>query len=1062
MNKNIIQRIIESEDSRKIYKNKIIDEINNIKSDINKNKIEHFSILLFGRKYVGKTTLIQYMLDLRDDEIEEIQNKYINENFVPYRSNKNRYLKLIEFKGFGYEENNDPETIRTQTKQFINESYKSNNFNDFIHCIWYCISDSKNEYFEIDILNKLKKVYPDSNIPIIVVYTQTVDKEIANRMGKYITTKAKNVDFVKILAKGFILPNNLGTLPIFGKEELLNLTLRKCTEASNGKMSNMMIQMMSNDIENKLIKINKNNEELIKKNIIDNFINNYKNVKEDYELLYYLIDTLGRSLNKFYNKEKIFNASLNILLSSEIFDNINNFISYYKNETKKIIKSIIEEKAKIFIDYQVIEEKRKLANIKIDNKRDLKGFKKTNKIFLKKNFYYISQKFLISYIISRFCPDYFMEYRRQLDSFIKDLLNLNDNKDIKDLLLDCFSSKLENFCQIIDSSFLNIKRKEKIQASQYDLPNKNQVNDEILLINNEITKNSFDLNNNNKSDNEEEIKNKENDFDNNEEGDWFPLVQHNFNYLDNNIKNLLNNFIQKIEYKDFYFNLNSKDDKIFEQLKEYIKKDLTIFFNSTKKNFIYNLDREYNKNKLSCNSIPISKILEEEDALLNYKDKINIEFNRLKEDTNFAKIDYISILIVGRCGVGKSTLINSILKFEIGKNEETNLSKMITINEKRYKNGKVPFISIISTRGIELNIEYGPHIILNQILGVIKNQKEKRENTYNDYVQCIWYCVSNNGIDNEEIEIIKSLKKDQDALPLIVVYTHSSIQEFVNKMEKEIKNIFPNISFIPTLAKPIGNIMDSFGLDVLLKKTFEVCRNTVKGDIFNTIKNKISEEIKNILTERNRKIKNEVNKEMILNFMNNYNTVMLEPIIFNNYINQLLEIIFAGYLKILLNEKRKLKPKSINYLKNSDSISKPIEYYINFYKYNTKEFINPILNEKAINYLDEQAKKEKYEFKGNMNIENKNNKESFMNIIETFLNNNFYFISQKYIIYRLITDVRESLSEKVESEFNKIISQILLSNENNWAKELYYRKMDDLIKKVNDFLKIDGYRREKL
>ena len=334
---------------------------------------------------------------------------------------------------------------------------------------------------------------------------------------------------------------------------------------------------------------------------------------------------------------------------------------WYKTETKKVIKSIIKEKAKIFIDYQVIEEKRKLMNINIENKRDLNGFKKTSKIFLKKNFYYISQKFLINYIIRNFCPNYFKEYRKQFDSFIKnDLLILNKNQDIKKLLIDCFSYKLEDFAHIINVPFYYKNRIEINEASQNGLPNRKQVNDETLSINKEINTNSFDLNNNNESDNEEK-ENKNNDFDYNEEN-WFPLVHKNLKYIDNNLINLLNNFVQKIEYQDFYFNLNSKSDEIFEQLKEYIKKDLTIFFNSKKKNFIYNLDREYNKNRLSCNSIPISKILEEEDALLNYKDKINIEFNRLKEDTNLSKIDYISIIIVGRSGVGKSTLINSTIR----------------------------------------------------------------------------------------------------------------------------------------------------------------------------------------------------------------------------------------------------------------------------------------------------------------------------------------------------------------------------------------------------------------
>ena len=1058
LDKNIIQRIIESEDSRNVYKNKIIDEINNIKSDRNKNKIDHLTILLFGRKEIGKTTLIQYMLGLRDDEIKEIQENNINENFVPYENNKLTYLKFIEFKGIGYEQNNDPETIGTQTEKFINKRYKNNNYNDFIHCIWYCVSDTRFEETEDDVFIKLKEVYPDNIMPIIVVYTKTIDKSLANRMGKFITKNRVDVDFVKVLAKENVLPNNKGIIPAFGKEELLEVTLKKCTEALSGKMSNLMIEIMSNDIKENLLNTNKTNEDFIKNDIMDNFISQYKNVKEDYELLNYLVDILGRRLKKFYDKENILNKSLNILIDSKIFENINNFISYYKTETKKVIKSIIKEKAKIFIDYQVIEEKRKSMNINIENKRDLNGFKKTSKIFLKKNFYYISQKFLINYIIRNFCSNYFKEYRKQFDSFIKnDLLILNNNQDIKNLLIDCFSYKLEDFAHIINVPFDNKNRIEINEASLNDLPNRKQVNDETLSINKEINTNSFDLNNNNESDNEEKKENKNNDFDYNEEN-WFPLVHKNLKYIDNNLINLLNNFVQKIEYQDFYFNQKSTD-QIFEKLKEYIKTDLTLFFNSKKKYFINNLDKGYNKNQLTSNSIPISKILDKEGATLNYKEKIKNEFNRLKQKTNFANIDYISIIIVGKSGVGKSTLINSILQLEGEEKAKTGEGKIQTVKEKPYKNKKVPFISIIDTRGIELNKEFGPKEILSKTLEIINNQKNNEENTYNDYVQCIWYCVSNNGIDPEEIEIIKGLKKGQDVLPLIVVYTNSKNQELVNKMEKEIKNNFPNIPFIPTLAKPIENIIDSFGLDVLLKKTFEVCREAVKGDIFNTIKNKTSEEINNIFTKRNRNIKNEVNKEMIYNYINNYNTVKFDKNQINNYINQLLEIIFVGYMKNTLNEKRQLKNQSINDLKNSESISKPLEYFINFYINNTKEFINPILNEKAINYLDVQAKKEKYEFHKNMNMENKNNKDNFINIIETFLNSNFYFISEKYIIYRLITDVRESLSEKVESQFNKIVLDFLSTNDaNDWSKDIYYRKMEDLIKILNDFLRNDGYK----
>ena len=59
------------------------------------------------------------------------------------------------------------------------------------------------------------------------------------------------------------------------------------------------------------------------------------------------------------------------------------------------------------------------GNIKITKKRCLKGFNKTNEIFLKRNFYYYAQKYIINYIIINFCRKYFMEYRKQLDSYVK-------------------------------------------------------------------------------------------------------------------------------------------------------------------------------------------------------------------------------------------------------------------------------------------------------------------------------------------------------------------------------------------------------------------------------------------------------------------------------------------------------------------------------------------------------------------------------------------------------------------------------------------------------------------
>ena len=250
-------------------------------------------------------------------------------------------------------------------------------------------------------------------------------------------------------------------------------------------------------------------------------------------------------------------------------------------------------------------------------------------------------------------------------------------------------------------------------------------------------------------------------------------------------------------------------------------------------------------------------------------------------------------------------------------------------------------------------------------------------------------------------------------------------------------------------------------MDDLIKKTTEVCKKAIKGDVFNSIKNKTAQKITQKFTERNKNIKVNVNRLIIENFINTFKKVILDKNQFMNYIADLMKIIFVGYLKNTDNELRELKRGSIDDFKKADSISKPIENYIKYYHHNSDEFVKPILSEKAIHYLDEQAKKEKYDFKKNMDIENKNNKSNFISIIGTFLNNNFYFISQKYIIYRFITDVRESLSEKVESEFNKIVKDYLSTNDfNELSKELYNRKMELLIKDINNYLKYEGYKEE--
>ena len=63
-----------------------------------------------------------------------------------------------------------------------------------------------------------------------------------------------------------------------------------------------------------------------------------------------------------------------------------------------------------------------------------------------------------------------------------------------------------------------------------------------------------------------------------------------------------------------------------------------------------------------------------------------------------------------------------------------------------------------------------------------------------------------------------------------------------------------------------------------------------------------------------------------------------------------------------------------------------------------------------------QAKKEKFQFKKCLEHKHICNKEDFKEIINRFLTDNFYYISQKYIIYRVIIDIIEKIEEYTENK----------------------------------------------
>ena len=100
------------------------------------------------------------------------------------------------------------------------------------------------------------------------------------------------------------------------------------------------------------------------------------------------------------------------------------------------------------------------------------------------------------------------------------------------------------------------------------------------------------------------------------------------------------------------------------------------------------------------------QILINEDGRNNFDSKIKKEINLLKQEKNFLLIDYLTIMILGLTGVGKSTMVNFLLKLKKPDATEVNYWDIQTTEASIYKSDKVPFFHLIDTRGIELDQNY--------------------------------------------------------------------------------------------------------------------------------------------------------------------------------------------------------------------------------------------------------------------------------------------------------------------------------------------------------------------
>lgn len=216
-------------------------------------------------------------------------------------------------------------------------------------------------------------------------------------------------------------------------------------------------------------------------------------------------------------------------------------------------------------------------------------------------------------------------------------------------------------------------------------------------------------------------------------------------------------------------------------------------------------------------------------------------FNAIAE--RIKNLKTLNIVVAGKTGVGKSTLINGVFRENLA---ETGIGRPVTTNMRKISKSGFP-LSIYDTRGFELG-KNAQHEVKKEIIETIQQGLVSKD--INQMVHCIWYCINtaSSRIENEEIEWLKEFAEEnkQTQVPIIIVLT----QSFSKKKADEMRNAILNenldvIQIIPVLAIDFEiddeRIVEAYGLDRLIKVMSEALPDELQDTLQNVQKASLEE-----------------------------------------------------------------------------------------------------------------------------------------------------------------------------------------------------------------------------
>ena len=439
-------------------------------------KLNHFNILILGRAGIGKTTLINSILEFEGTPNELLTGEGTSKTMGPpvgYVSDTVKGLRLWDSQGIDKEKYNISKVVE-DVKNLINQASLNNDPDKFIHCIWYCISGNRFEKSESESISELMSIYDDDTLPIIIVYTEAYSEqstedvcvEVKDVLGNLMANKEKlkEINIMPVVAKDKEIKSGKSCTIIekFGIKPLMDLSIKKIMAAVNSacffSFKNKLKKDYENIVEtkctniknntnnkvneflpgNKIANINSLNSPIIKNHILKKLLE-YQTLTENSKTL---VNKLIKNYQQFIDSECMNNLSrfLSKCIAESIMEYKNANIE--KKEEDNEDDTNIKEKLNIYTMNYVEKKKgdEKKNNIKKGGGQEDTTFEKIRKNYLD-NIIKISSKFLnnkiadkISNLLISTYNELINNYDEKIQNKVKDSMNqqsLNVMKEIK-------------------------------------------------------------------------------------------------------------------------------------------------------------------------------------------------------------------------------------------------------------------------------------------------------------------------------------------------------------------------------------------------------------------------------------------------------------------------------------------------------------------------------------------------------------------------------------------------------------------------------------------------------